>query len=247
MNQRKSKQPPFFVIEGSDGTGKTTQAELLCTRLEADGYSVCPIKFPRHKHPSGYFVERYLAGDYGPLHEMGPRQAGIFFAVDRFDARLEIESAAEAGQIVVADRYVGSNLAHQGAKIDTPAKRRAFFDWVLDFEYELLKVPQPTLNIVLLVEAAISQQLRVERSLRTGIKANADIHESDDNHQERSRQVFQELCQLFPDKFVSIECWDGDRLKSAEEIGRLIYVEVEPHLDRAGLSRGRISSDTAES
>ena len=229
MNQPESKQPPFFVIEGSDGTGKTTQADLLRARLEADGQSVYSIKFPRYEHPSGYFVERYLAGDYGTLDEIGPRQASIFFAVDRFAARLDLKAAAKLGQIVVADRYVGSNLAHQGAKIDTATKRKEFFDWMLDFEYELLKVPQPTLNIVLLVEAAISQQLRAERSLKTGIKVNADIHETSNDHQERSRQVFGELCQLFPDRFVAVECSDGNQLKSAEEISRLIYAEVEPH------------------
>ena len=225
----KAKQrAPFFAIEGSDSVGKATQTRLLRKRLETDGHPVYSIAFPRYDQPSCHFVKRYLAGEYGTISEVAPKLASAFFALDRFDSRLELKSAAEAGQVVVADRYVASNLAHQGAKIGDPAGRKEFFDWVLEFEYGLLKVPRPDLQIVLLVEADTSHRLRTSQSLWSGTEA--DIHESDDDHQRRSRQVYLELCRLFPDEFVAIDCQSDGQLKSPEEIAQMIYAKVSKEL-----------------
>ena len=235
MANREARQPPFFVIEGSDKAGKTTQAELLQQRLEEDGYSVYPIDLPRYNHPGGYFSQRYIAGDYGGVQEVGPKLASVLFAVDRFDLRSELVAAADSGQVVVANRYVASNLAHQGAKISDPGQRKEFFDWVMDFEYGVLKIPRPTANLVLLVDAAISRHLREDQPLRSGTAI--DIHESDDDHQEQSRRVYRELCRLFPEEFISIDCQDGNQLKPPEEIGHLVYGLVKARLDTSFLSQ----------
>lgn len=227
MSQNKSTQPPFFVIEGNDGVGKSTQVSRLVNRLETDGRLTHQIKFPRYNLPASYFAKHYLDGGYGSVDEVGPKQASILFAVDRFDFKLELEEAVGSGRLVLADRYVASNLAHQGSKIDDQAERREFFDWVINFEYELLGVVRPTVNLILLVDVAVSRRLRAERNLRLG--PEFDVHVGDE-HQERTHRVYRELCQLFPEEFVAIDCQDGERLKSEEEIGQLVYAAVEPHL-----------------
>lgn len=227
MSQRESGQLPFFVIEGNDGVGKSTQIKRLRGQLEAEGFAVSQVKFPRYDSPGGHFAKHYLDGSYGSLDEVGPRLASVLFAVDRFDFKLELEAAARDGQLVLADRYVASNLAHQGSKIDDPGQRREFFEWLVEFEFDLLKVPRPAINLILLVDAAVSRQLRADRDRRLGPESH--IHASDE-HQEKTYRVFRELCQLFPGEFVGIDCQDGQRLKSEEEIGHLVYEAVKPHL-----------------
>lgn len=235
-SQKQPGRLPFFVIEGNDGVGKSTQVSRLRSRLETEGRLVHQIKFPRYDQPGGYFAKHYLDGAYGSLEQVGPKLASVLFAVDRFDFRRDLKEAAGSGQLVLADRYLASNLAHQGSKIDDPAQRRQFFDWLVDFEYGLLEVPRPAVNLILLVEPAVSRRLRAEREQRSGPESH--IHASDD-HQERTYRVFGELCQLFPAEFVGIDCQEGDRLKSEEEIGQLVYDAVTPHLGPPGPEAGK--------
>lgn len=227
VSQREPGRLPFFVIEGNDGVGKTTQINRLRGQLEVEGFTVNQVKFPRYDSPGGHFAKHYLDGSYGSLDEVGPRLASVLFAVDRFDSKLELEAAAASGQLVLADRYVASNLAHQGSKIDDSGQRREFFEWLVEFEYDLLNIPRPAVNLILLVDVAVSRRLRADRDLRLGPESH--IHASD-GHQEKTYRVFRELCQLFPGEFVSIDCQEGQQLKSEEEIGHLVYEAVKPHL-----------------
>src|SRR3990167_2931232 len=117
----------FIVLEGADGSGKTTQFKLLAERLRAVGHDVAVFDFPRYDEPSSYFVKRYLNGDYGPASEVSPYTASLFYALDRFEAAPAIKQALAAGQIVLSNRYVGSNMAHQGSKFGTLAEQRKYF------------------------------------------------------------------------------------------------------------------------
>lgn len=226
-SQKQPKQLPFFVIEGNNGVGKTTQLSRLRVRLESEGYSVCQVKFPRYDSPGGHFAKHYLDGSYGSLDEIGPKLSSVLFAVDRFDFKLDLEAVTGSGRLVLADRYLASNLAHQGSKIDDPDQRREFFEWLVDFEYGLLGVPRPAVNLILLVDEAVSRRLRASRARTVGPKSN--IHASDD-HQAKTYRVYKELCQLFPAEFIGIDCQDGGQLKSEEEIANLIYAAIKPFL-----------------
>src|SRR3990167_190571 len=106
----------FVVIEGVDGSGKTTQFKLLHQRLKAAGYDVETFSFPRYSKPSSHFIKKYLAGDYGVATGVSAYTASLFYALDRYEASPEVSAALNNGKIVLADRYVGSNMAHQGSK-----------------------------------------------------------------------------------------------------------------------------------
>jgi dTMP kinase len=119
----------FIVLEGVDGSGKTTQFKLLQTRLQLAGYEVEVFDFPRYDKPSSYFVRQYLNGQYGPASSINPYSASLFYALDRYEAAPEIRKALAAGKIVLSDRYFGSNMAHQGSKFGGPIEKRSFFVW----------------------------------------------------------------------------------------------------------------------
>jgi dTMP kinase len=110
----QTSQGVFIVLEGSDGSGKTTQFELLKKRLIGAGYEVEVFDFPRYEKPSSHFVRQYLNGEYGSASSVNPYTASLFYALDRYEAAKDIKSALERGRVVLSNRYVGSNMAHPG-------------------------------------------------------------------------------------------------------------------------------------
>src|SRR3989338_131797 len=143
------KQGLFIVIEGTDGSGKATQAKLLAERLEREGHAIADFDFPQYFKSSSDFVKAYLQGRYGSLGEVSPRKASLLYALDRFEAASDIRSEINLGKIALANRYVGSNMGHQGAKLATAEERLKFFMWVNELEYGILEIPKPDVNIVL--------------------------------------------------------------------------------------------------
>src|SRR3989344_9092031 len=141
----------FIALEGSDGSGKGTQIRLLAERLKAVGHEVAVFDFPRYEQPSSHFVKRYLNGDYGPATDISPYTASIFYALDRYEASPQIKQALDEGKVVLANRYVVSNMAHQGLKFNSLAEQRGFFIWAENLEFQLLGIPRPDLNLFLKV------------------------------------------------------------------------------------------------
>lgn len=114
MNKFKGK---FIVIEGMDGSGKKTQFQKLIRKLKSKKAPIMTLDFPCYKKGSSYFVKKYLKGEYGSWEEVDPYRASLFYALDRFDFKKEIEKELEEGKILIANRYTPSNMGHQGAKI----------------------------------------------------------------------------------------------------------------------------------
>lgn len=140
----------FIVIEGAEGSGKTAQFERLVLALP-EGAKLGTLDFPRYPEPASYFVKKYLTGKYGG--DVGPRAASIFYAVDRFDAKLKTLQWLEEGRLVVANRYVASNMAYQGSKIRDKNERGEFYKWLHDLEYDIFGIPKPDATIVLRMSA----------------------------------------------------------------------------------------------
>ncbi|MFI5275320.1 MAG: FAD-dependent thymidylate synthase [Candidatus Saccharimonadales bacterium] len=220
----QTNQGVFIVIEGTDGSGKSTQFELLAKRLENAGYDIATLKFPRYDHPSSYFVKQYLQGAYGDVDQVGPYTASLFYALDRFAAAAEINSALAQGKIVLVDRYTGSNMAHQGTKFSHADQRRGYFIWLDNLEFELLRIPRPDTNLVLNVPAEVSQELLAKT------EKQRDIHETDIEHLKRSVEVFNDLSQLFPKDFVRIDCVRSGELLTVEIISNLLWEKIFPML-----------------
>ncbi len=200
-----------MVIEGVDAVGKATQVGLLIQYFRAHGVPVETIAFPQYGAPSAYFVEEYLRGGFGPAQSIDPCAASVFYALDRYTASRKIREWLSVGVTVVADRYVGSNLAHQGGKL-SEAELRRFVEWDLEFEFNLLCIPRPNINLILWVPLEVSLK-------RLELRGNLpDEHEKSVEHLRRASEVYCWLAEEYPEDFVLVECVSGDRELSPAEV-----------------------------
>jgi len=220
----------FIVLEGSDGSGKTTQFELLKKRLIDNGYDVEVFDFPRYDKASSHFVQRYLNGQYGPAAAISPYTASLFFALDRYEAGIDIKEALAAGKVVLSNRYVGSNMAHQGAKFNDPVEKRSFFVWEDSLEFQLLNIPRPNINIFLRVPAEVSYELIKQKAARNYTELSHDEHEADMNHLKRSVETYDLLCELFPKDYMAIDCVANSKLEDIETINSKIWKVASEYL-----------------
>lgn len=223
----------FVAIEGSDGSGKATQALELETRAFKQGYDVLRVSFPNYGAPSARFIERYLNGKYGPASEIHAELASMLFAVDRFAASEKIRKHLQKPHsLVVSDRYVASNLAHQGTKYSTSASRHAFYKKIIELEYKVLGLPRPDLNILLLVPTEIAQSNVDSKPPRSYANSRRDEHEKDAEHLEKASANYRELAELYPDSFTAISCMKSSNstMRSVAEIHEDIWKTVLPLL-----------------
>lgn len=211
----------FIAIEGGDGSGKGTQAELY--REYASnvlGKQVLKLSFPRYGEDSAYYAGRYLDGAYGAANSVHPELGILPFAIDRFAASADIRTQLELPDgLVIADRYMASNLAHQGAKLDDPVERKAFYERTMKTEYDVLGIPRPTKNIVLLMPTHLAQLNVDKKSARSYTDKKRDVHEADADHLDKAKANYEELCRLYPDEFTAIQCVDDTgTMRSIEDI-----------------------------
>ncbi len=220
----------LIVIDGTDGSGKTTQLKLLKEKLENEGYSVKETDFPQYNTKSAGLVEEYLSGKYGQADEVTPYQSSIFYAVDRFDASFKIKQWLKDGYIVLSNRYVSSSLGHQGGKIDNPLERKDFFNWLYDLEYQIFNLPKPDLSLILYVDPEISQRLSIERKREDWEGKTKDIHEDNLSHLKSAAKIFIEISQSFSG-FKLITCTKNEQILPRFDINNLVYDEVKKLLN----------------
>lgn len=222
----------FIMIEGTDGSGKGTQTELLVARLKQEKYPVEVINFPRYGERSATMVEDYLTGKFGTAAEVGPYRASIFFAVDRYAAAPQIRQWLDEGKIVIANRYVGSNMAHNGGKIADEQEREKFFAWIDELEYTIFGIPRPDCSLILHVSPEISQRL-VDQKTSAGREylqgKKRDIHEDDLDHLRQAEASYLHLAKKFPG-FEIIECAPGGELLPIPQVQELIWSALQPKL-----------------
>lgn len=220
------KKGIFIVIDGTDGSGKATQTKLLVDRLRSEGHETETISFPQYQTKSAGMVENYLEGKYGDANSVSAKQASVFYAVDRFDASFRMREWLADGKCIVADRYVGSNLAHQGSKMSAD-EREAFFAWNDHFEHEVMGIPRPDVNFVLHVPFTFSWTMKQEAGKKGGLKN--DIHEADKAHLQAAVETYVELTERF-DVFQQIACVENNVLLSREDIHERIWQSTLPLL-----------------
>ncbi len=231
------KKGMFLVIEGTDGSGKGEQTRRLVERLQEEGYPVATFDFPRYGQPSAWFVEQYLNGAFGELREVSPKTASLFYALDRYAAGPEIRAALAAGKVVISNRYVASNLGHQGSKMEKD-ERRKFFDWNVELEYEANGIPRPDLNLILHVDAGVAQKLVDQKAERRHLNGKKrDLHEADLDHLRRTEETYREIAGAFPEYFATVECMAGDRLRSPEEVHEIVWSVVKERILQETVNR----------
>jgi thymidylate kinase/thymidylate synthase ThyX len=243
MNAEADKKGTFLVIEGSDGSGKGTQFKLLVDRLTKEGYDVATFDFPQYDQESSYFVREYLNGNYGTADEVGPYTGSLFYALDRYQAAPAIRKALAAGKIVLANRFTGSNMGHQGTKFAHPEERRGYFIWLDNLEFQMLGIPRPDKSFVLRVPAEIAQELVDKKDKRSYTDKKRDILEADLDHLKRAVEVYDDLCNLFPKDFQRLDCVRSGELLSVETIQDMLWKTVEPLLpEKTNTSSGKVAS-----
>ena len=222
----------LFVIEGLDGSGKQTQSELITSRLKDEGYNVIRASYPNYKSESSALVKMYLNGDFGKnADDIDPKVASTFYAVDRYATyKKEYEDFYLNGGIIIADRYVTSNMVHQGCKIKAIEKKEEYLDWLLDFEYNIFKIPKPDKIFFLDIAPEVSKALIKDRDNKFTNGSKKDIHESDYEYLMSAYENVNFLVDKYG--FDRIECVKESSLKSIEEINDILYKKITKDLRR---------------
>ena len=219
----------LLAIEGIDGAGKGTQAARLAETAGAQGRRVASFSFPLYDdNPFSRAVGDYLNGEFGTADEVHPELAALLYAGDRFHARPRIVAALEEHDLVVCDRYVASNQAHQGAKLAGNARRR-LLDWLEEVEFGEFALPRPQLVILLDAPVALARRLVGRKAARGYTTLEADIHEADAVHSSATREVYLELAERDGWRVVSTAADDG-AARDVDDIAAEIWSAVEPLL-----------------
>ena len=219
----------LIALEGIDGSGKRTQLELLASYLDAKGFTTLRISFPRYESSFGRLVARYLNGEFGSLEAVDPHLSALLYAGDRLEAKAEIESALAAGKMVLADRYIGSNLAHQSERV--PAEQRdEFIRWLKNLEYGLYGLPVEDLIVYLRVPAIEAQRLVAMKPARGYTSLRHDIQEANVKHLKQTSLIYDRLAT--EPNWVRIDCTNAvsGALYSPEEIHRVVFGAVESRI-----------------
>jgi dTMP kinase len=216
----------LIAIEGIDGSGKQTQAQLLEHSLLSRRFNVLPTGFPQYDSWFGRMVGRFLDGDFGSLESVDPHFSAMLYAGDRFEAKSRLEAALNDGKIVLVDRYVGSNLAHQVARI-APEKRSEFLRWIEHLEYNIYGLPHEDLILYLRVPPSQAQKLVGKKSQRHYTNKTHDIQENSLHHLEDAAEMYDMLSRRKP--WATIQCFDANRnsLRLPEDIAGEVLSAVE--------------------
>lgn len=215
----------FIVIEGTDGSGKKTQAKILCEKLNEAGINCIVQSFPNYDSPACTPVKMYLNGEFGDIGCLDAYQANSLYAVDRLCTMIGLKDHIENGGSIVFDRYVESTMLHQAALIENQEERDKFLDYVNDFEFGKLKLPKPDLVIFLDVPVEVSKKLADSRGeYKSGNKK--DILEQDISHLTKAYNSGKYVANKYG--WTQISCLnESGNLKSIEEISNDIFEVVK--------------------
>ena len=215
----------LIAIEGIDGSGKGTQARRLCEWLPTQGKSTALVSFPRYSETHfGATIGRFLNGEFGQLDQVDPLLAATLYAADRFESKGHLQELLADNDVVVADRYVASNMAHQGAK-KNGEERTQLLEWIARTEFGVFDLPRAHLVIHLDLPAETAQELIARKSKRDYTDKAADLQEADREYLASVRQSYLDLAAA-DDSWQTVSLLDGDRLKSIEEVGEEIAGRV---------------------
>lgn len=218
----------LIAIEGTDASGKQTQSTMLYEKLEQHGIPVRLISFPAYGEASSALVKMYLAGDFGTEPgDVNAYAASTFYAADRFATyRKDWKKDYDAGTVIIADRYVPSNMIHQASKIDSAEEKREFIKWLTELEYKHFGLPVPDATIFLNMPTEKAAELMSERVNKIDNSQQKDIHERDAEYMKKSYNNALEIAQLLG--WNEVSCVDeSGNVRSIESISDEIMKAAE--------------------
>lgn len=221
----------LIVIEGLDGSGKSTQVRKLRQYLETLPQTLEYIHFPRYDSPVyGELISRFLRGDFGTNEQVHPQLVALLFAEDRHGAAPQMKRILQEGGNVLLDRYVYSNIAYQCAKLRNPDEAEDLREWICNTEYGNFELPRPDLNIFLDVPIGFVEK-KLSSSRRGGdrdyLEGGHDIHEASIEFQKSVRSMYLRQCRT-DSHFIRIDCSDADgAMLPPDEVFAKIKAEVD--------------------
>ena len=221
----------LIVLEGIDGSGKSTQYALLCKRLESEGLSFQKLVFPRYENDSSALIRMYLNGEFGSNpNDVNAFAASAFYAADRYASyQTDWGEWYRNGGLVLCDRYTTSNACHQGSKL-APGALDDYFAWLEDFEYRRMELPRPHLVIYLNTELEVSLAQLQHR--QQGTQTQGDIHEKDVDYMRRTLLTGRKAAAYYG--WTRIDSVQNGSLRSVEAIHEDIYAAVKGRLNEDG-------------
>lgn len=225
----------FIVLEGLDGAGKSTQIKKLRDMFAEQGIPSEYIHFPRFDAPYfGDMIARFLRGEFGSVDQVDPYIVAMLYAEDRRDAATLIRGWMEQGKVVIADRYVYSNIGYQCAKVESKSKREELKQWIFSLEYDYFKIPRPDVSLFLDVPFAFTER-KLLAEVREGddreyLNGRKDIHEQSMDLQRKVRQVYLDAAQVDENMHI-VDCSTAEgEMASPEIIFQRVRERVKPYL-----------------
>jgi dTMP kinase len=206
----------LVVFEGIDGAGKATQIKLAAAKLGQAGIRFAIFSFPRHGQPAAYFADRYLAADspYGQPAAVNPYCASLFFALDRYDASFVLKQMLADGVLLIADRYLASNIGYQGGKIEDDTERASYVEWLMNLEFNLLGIPRPDLNIIF----RLPPEAAAQRIIKRGREEEVSI-----GYLQKAQLAYLWAAKHYPQDFRVIKCFTDERELTPEEVSQQVW------------------------
>ncbi len=220
----------LVAIEGIDGSGKSTQVDLLCRQFDQQKLPYYFIHFPRlGTQPFGHLIAQFLRGEFGDLNQVHPQLVALLYAQDRHDETKSWQTHLDNGVNIIVDRYVYSNIAYQTAKLQNETEQQKLSDWILDLEYNYFKIPKPHLSLFLHTPFEFSLQAIEKRHAEQGrdyLSGKDDIHEKNSNFQHAVYNAYLNQVNSRED-FDVVNCFDSHgKMLDVESIHRNIWTQV---------------------
>ncbi len=220
----------LFVIDGTDGSGKQTQFEMLIKRLKLEEINIKVVSFPNYESESSSLVKMYLRGDFGEdAKQISPYIASTFYAADRYATfKTQYESFYNNGGIILADRYTTANIIHQAGKIKDKEEREKFLNWLWDYEFNLYGLPVPTKVFFLNMPTEYAIKLMEQRKNKITHEDKKDIHERDFQYMQDSYNAACDLVKKY--NWYEVKCVKDNKIRSLNDIHEEIYREIQKYI-----------------
>jgi dTMP kinase len=199
----------------------------LARRASAHGLTVATFSFPRYgDNAFSQAIARYLNGEFGSVGDVPAEFAALLYAGDRLAAREELRQACRDNDLVLCDRYVPSNMAHQAAKI-SPPERAAFLQWLSEIEYGIHQMPKADLLLYLDLPVPVAMSLVHQKDQRAYTQRKADIHEADPSYLHACKTVYDSLVEADRDRWIVVPCLDvSDKLRTVSDLADTVWARV---------------------
>ena len=213
----------LFVIDGTDGSGKQTQFDLLKKHLTEDGIEYRTVSFPNYDSPSSSLVKMYLSGEFGEnAKDVSPYIASTFYAADRYATfKKDLKEYYDNGGIILADRYTTANMVHQAGKITDENEREKYLNWLFDLEFNIYGLPVPSEVFFLNMPPEKVEELIKNRENKFTHNDKKDIHERDSKHLEDSYNAACSLVGKY--NWNEVKCVKDEEIRTREDIHSEIY------------------------